>query len=161
MGLSARMTERMDRSRTSCRDSLRKYGIIPRDRTQNIPEIKSELPVFYRYVRHETREIQVRGWFEDLQFWPRYKTFFRQDVDRAKMLEAAKEILSERLRLLNEHLSWWENKMRQDYCEPLYEELAREEVARCGRVVDADEAFDYLKARAEGGHARKPDTSSI
>jgi len=39
--------------------------------------------------------------------------------------------------------------------------LAREEVARCGRVVDADEAFDYLKARAEGGHARKPDTSSI
>ena len=129
MGLSARMTERMDRSRTSCRDSLRKYGIIPRDRTQNIPEIKSELPVFYRYVRHETREIQVRGWFEDLQFWPRYKTFFRQDVDRAKMLEAAKEILSERLRLLNEHLGWWENKMRQDYCEPLYEELAREEVA--------------------------------
>ena len=129
MGLNARMMERMDRSRTSCRDTLHKYGIIPRDRTQDVPEMKGELPVFYRYVRHETREIQVRGWFEDLQFWPRYKTFFRQDVDREKMLEAAKEILSERLRLLNEHLSWWENKMRQDYCEPLYEELAREEVA--------------------------------
>ena len=39
--------------------------------------------------------------------------------------------------------------------------LAREGVARCGRVVDADEAFDYLLARAEGSHARKPDTSSI
>ncbi len=39
--------------------------------------------------------------------------------------------------------------------------LAREEVARCGRVVDADEAFEYLLARAESGHARKSDPSSI
>lgn len=39
--------------------------------------------------------------------------------------------------------------------------LAREEVARCGRVVDADQAFDYLHARAAGSHARKPDPSSI
>lgn len=39
--------------------------------------------------------------------------------------------------------------------------LAREEVARCGRVVDADEAFDYLQTRAAGSHARKPDPSSI
>lgn len=39
--------------------------------------------------------------------------------------------------------------------------LAREEAARCGRVVDADEAFDYLQARAKGSHARKPDPSSI
>jgi hypothetical protein len=38
---------------------------------------------------------------------------------------------------------------------------AREEVARCGRGVDADEAFDYLQARAAGSHARKPDPSSI
>ena len=39
--------------------------------------------------------------------------------------------------------------------------LAREEVARYGLVVDADEVFDYLKARAEGKPARKPDPSSI
>jgi predicted transcriptional regulator len=39
--------------------------------------------------------------------------------------------------------------------------LAREEVARYGLVVDADEVFDYLKARAEGKAARKPDPSSI
>lgn len=39
--------------------------------------------------------------------------------------------------------------------------LAREEVALCGRVVDADEAFDYLQARAKGRHAREPDPSSI
>lgn len=34
---------------------------------------------------------------------------------------------------------------------------AREEVARCGRVVDADDAFDHLQARTAGGLARKPD----
>jgi predicted transcriptional regulator len=39
--------------------------------------------------------------------------------------------------------------------------LAREEVARDGRVVDAEEVFDYLKARVEGKAARKPDPSSI
>ncbi|MBL8475192.1 MAG: hypothetical protein JNK71_03865 [Methyloversatilis sp.] len=39
--------------------------------------------------------------------------------------------------------------------------LARDEVARYGLVVDADEVFDYLKARAEGKAAPKPDPSSI
>jgi predicted transcriptional regulator len=38
--------------------------------------------------------------------------------------------------------------------------LAREEVARYGLGVDADEVFDYLKARAEGRTAREPDSSS-
>ncbi len=39
--------------------------------------------------------------------------------------------------------------------------LARDEVARYGLVVDADEVFDYMKARAEGKAAPKPDPSSI
>ncbi|MDP3873362.1 MAG: hypothetical protein Q8Q80_11950 [Methyloversatilis sp.] len=39
--------------------------------------------------------------------------------------------------------------------------LAQEEVARYGLVVDAEEVFDYLKARVEGKAARKPDPSSI
>lgn len=39
--------------------------------------------------------------------------------------------------------------------------LAREEVARYGLVVDADEVFDYLKARAVGSLARKPGPASI
>lgn len=39
--------------------------------------------------------------------------------------------------------------------------LARDEVARYGLVVDADEVFDYLKARAEGKAAPKPDPSSL
>lgn len=34
---------------------------------------------------------------------------------------------------------------------------AREEMARCGQVVDADDAFDDLQARAKVSHARKPD----
>lgn len=42
-----------------------------------------------------------------------------------------------------------------------YAVLAREEVARCRRVVDADDALDYLRARAESSHAHKPDPSSI
>jgi predicted transcriptional regulator len=39
--------------------------------------------------------------------------------------------------------------------------LAREEVARYGLVVDADEVFDYLKARVAGQPTRKPEPSPI
>lgn len=38
--------------------------------------------------------------------------------------------------------------------------LAREEVARDGLVLDADEVFDDLKARAGGRPARKPASRS-
>jgi hypothetical protein len=34
-------------------------------------------------------------------------------------------------------------------------------LARRGCLDDADEALDYLQARSEGSHARKPDASSI
>jgi predicted transcriptional regulator len=38
--------------------------------------------------------------------------------------------------------------------------LARAELARDGLVLDADEVFDYLKARADGRPARKPTSRS-
>ncbi len=127
--LSAQMTARMDRARLSCRDILSKYGVAPRERAREVLDIKGELPAFYRYVLHEARTVRVRGWFEDFEFWPRYRTFFRQDVDREKILEGAGEVLAERLRLLNDHLTWWENRMREDCCDLLYEALTQEEAA--------------------------------
>ncbi|MDR3231827.1 MAG: dynamin family protein [Synergistaceae bacterium] len=127
--LAARMTVRMDRARLSCRDVLHKLGIVLQGRSGEVPDIEGSLPSFYGYVRHEARQVQVRGWFEDLQFWPQYKIFFRQDVDREKMLAGVEGLLTERLHLLNEHLTWWENRMREDWCDPLYEELEREEAA--------------------------------
>jgi PAS domain-containing protein/GTP-binding protein EngB required for normal cell division len=137
--LTAQMTSRMDRARLSCRDILRGHGIVPGDRALGMLDVKSELPAFSRYILQETQEVRVRGWFEELEFWPRYETFFRQDVDRDKMLAGMEELLSERVRFLNGHLAWWENQMREDYCDPLYEELEREEVALADiRRVAAD-----------------------
>ena len=127
--LVALMTNRMDRARRSCREMLSKHGISSDDRAAGTISVKSELPEFYRYVVNEAQEVQVRGWFESLEFWPRYSVFFRQDVDKNKMAEGAKELITERLRLLNDHLSWWENRMREDYCDLLYGELSREDVA--------------------------------
>jgi PAS domain-containing protein/predicted GTPase len=127
--LVTRMTDRMDRARRSCRDILRKHGIAPEERGAGAIAVRSELPAFYRYVVHEAREVRVRGWFEALEFWPRYSIFFKQNVDKKKMMDGAKELVAERLRLLNAHLSWWENRVREDHCDPLYAELSREEVA--------------------------------
>ena len=39
------------------------------------------------------------------------------------------KLLTERLEVLETHLNWWENRMREDVCDPLYQELAREEGA--------------------------------
>ncbi|MDR1977629.1 MAG: dynamin family protein [Synergistaceae bacterium] len=127
--LTAQMTSRMDRARHSCRGILRRQGIVPGDRSMGMLDVRSELPAFSRYVLHETQEVRVRGWFEELEFWPKYETFFRQNVDREKMFAGVEELLSERLRFLNGHLAWWENRMREDYCDPLYQEMEREEVA--------------------------------
>jgi len=126
--LVAQMTNRMDRARRSCRDILLKHGISSDDRAVGTISVKSELPEFYRYVVHETQEVRVRGWFETLEFWPRYSVFFKQNVDKKMMMESAKELITERLRLLNDHLSWWENRMIEDYCDVLYGELSREDV---------------------------------
>jgi PAS domain-containing protein/GTPase SAR1 family protein len=127
--LTAQMTSRMDRARHSCRDILQGHGLAPGDRALGMLDVKSELPAFSRYISQEIQEVRVRGWFEELEFWPKYETFFRQDVDRDKMLAGVEDLLFERMQFLNNHLSWWENRMREDYCDLLYEELEREEVA--------------------------------
>ena len=127
--LVARMTNRMDRARRSCREILGRHGISSDDRAVGTIAVKSELPEFHRYVVNESQEVRVRGWFEALEFWPRYSVFFKQDVDRNKIIESTKDLIAERLRLLNDHLAWWENRMREDYCDLLYGELSREDVA--------------------------------
>jgi PAS domain-containing protein len=128
-GLVVRMTARMDRARQACLDILSSRGIEPRSGMARTPGSGRELPDFYRYVLNETQVARVRGWFEDLEFWPRYETILHQSVDLDKMFSGAEESLSERLSFLNGHLAWWENRMRADYCGPLYGELGREEAA--------------------------------
>jgi PAS domain-containing protein/GTP-binding protein EngB required for normal cell division len=127
--LTAQMTSRMDRARHSCRDILQGHDMAPGDRALGMLDVKTELPAFSRYILQKVQEVRVRGWFEKLEFWPKYETLFRQDVDRDKMLAGVEDLLFERMQFLNNHLSWWENRMREDYCDPLYEELEREEVA--------------------------------
>ncbi|GHV44650.1 hypothetical protein FACS1894204_02120 [Synergistales bacterium] len=145
--LTARMTARMDRAVSSCRDILSQRSITPGEppdlpQSPNSSQTRSVVP-FHRYVQHRARERQVRGWFESAQFWPQYQMFFKQDVDRDSLLASAKEILAERLRVLNSHLSWWEKNMRENFCEPLYEELAREEAA----LSDITAAAQALEAK--------------
>ncbi|MDR1049112.1 MAG: dynamin family protein, partial [Synergistaceae bacterium] len=136
--LTARMTARMDRARRACREVLEKHSVTPGNRVRAEPDMTSDLPAFHRYIRQEAKTIQVRGWFEDVRFWPRYETFFRQGIDMVGMLAGARKLIAERARLLNEHLSWWEEKMRADYHEPLGEEFAREEAALADLRAEAE-----------------------
>ncbi|MDR1622870.1 MAG: dynamin family protein, partial [Synergistaceae bacterium] len=137
--LTAQMTARMDRARHSCRDILQRHGIVAGDRALGTLDVRSDLPAFSRYVLQEMQEVRVRGWFEELEFWPKYETLLREEVDQDEMLAGVEELLSSRTRFLNDHLSWWENRMREDYCDPLYDDLEREEVALADiRRVAAD-----------------------
>ncbi|MCL2011158.1 MAG: hypothetical protein FWG71_11535, partial [Synergistaceae bacterium] len=73
-----------------------------------------------------------------------------------------KELIAERLRFLNDHLSWWENRMREDYCDLLYGELSREDVAlsdtrRAASNVSVSRKTLYqaLQNLKEAGHGIK------
>lgn len=127
--LLARMTERMDRSRLLCCELLRKYGITSAERHLDWQKNLEDLPPFASYVREEPQEVRVRGWFEDMRFWPRQELKITQDLDREGMMEAVKFLLAERLRAMENHLGWWENWMRDEHCSPLFEEQKREEEA--------------------------------
>jgi GTPase SAR1 family protein len=165
--LTVQMTARMDRARRSCREILLKHGVVPGSREWSLPETgksaadtQSGLP-FHRYIFQRPQEIQVRGWFESIWFWPSRRMFFRQDIDKNLMLEDARELLSERLRLLNGHLSWWENKMKEDCCDPLFRELSREEAALTDAGRAAEEQADSRSALLDALAAAQESESAI
>lgn len=125
--LMNRMTERMDRAKLFCGTMLSRHGLAPLDRPAPILGPGAELPDIDRYVRHRATEIRVRGWFQGLGFWPEHKKSVQLSLDTERLLQDCEKLLKERLEVLEEHLNWWENIMRETTCDPLYEELAREE----------------------------------
>lgn len=127
--LLSRMTERMDRARIFCSEMLARHGLSPAGRMEPLPGFRTELPDLDRYIRHQSSEIRTRGWFQGLSFWPESKRVVLQTLDRELLIREWRDILTERLDILDAHLNWWENRMRENVCDPLYEELAREEAA--------------------------------
>ena len=124
-----RMTERMDRARAFCEEMLARHGLPPVARLDSSPGFRTELPDLDRYIRRQSSEVQTRGWFQGLSFWPESKRVVLQTLDRERLTREGQKVLKERLEILDSHLNWWENRMRENVCDPLYEELAREEAA--------------------------------
>ncbi|WP_299076271.1 dynamin family protein [uncultured Fretibacterium sp.] len=128
--LLRRMTERMDRAGAFCGEMLARHELSPGvSRPDPIPGFRTELPDLDRYIRHQASEVRTRGWFQGLSFWPGNRRVVLQTVDRELLTREWKQLLTERLEVLDAHLNWWENRMRETVCDPLYEELAREETA--------------------------------
>ena len=128
--LLRRMTERMDRAGAFCGEMLARHELSPAvSRPDPIPGFRTELPDLDRYIRHQASEVRTRGWFQGLSFWPGNRRVVLQTVDRELLTREWKQLLTERLEVLDAHLNWWENRMRETVCDPLYEELAREETA--------------------------------
>lgn len=124
-----RMTERMDRAKAFCDTMLSRHGLSPANRLDPVPGFRTELPDLDRYIRHQTSEVRTRGWFQGLSFWPENSRVVHRSLDRERLIREWRELLTERLGILETHLNWWENRMRENVCDPLYEELAREEAA--------------------------------
>ena len=127
--LLSRMTERMDRAKSFCDEMLARHGLSPAGRLEPLPGFRTELPDLDRYIRHQASEVRTRGWFQGLSFWPENKRVILQILDRERLTREWEKLLTERLEVLETHLNWWENRMREDVCDPLYQELAREEGA--------------------------------
>ena len=127
--LLRRMTERMDRAGAFCNEMLARHELSPVSRPDPIPGFRTELPDLDRYIRHQSSEVRTRGWFQGLSFWPGSRRVVLQTVNRELLKREWRQLLTERLEVLDAHLNWWENRMRETVCDPLYEELAREETA--------------------------------
>ncbi len=127
--LLRRMTERMDRAGAFCNEMLARHELSPISQPDPIPGFRTELPDLDRYIRHQSSEVRTRGWFQGLSFWPGSRRVVIQTIDRELLTREWRQLLTERLEVLDAHLSWWENRMRETVCDPLYEELAREETA--------------------------------
>ncbi|MFC2594030.1 MAG: dynamin family protein, partial [Fretibacterium sp.] len=127
--LLRRMTERMDRAGAFCNEMLARHELSPVSRPDPIPGFRTELPDLDRYIRHQSSEVRTRGWFQGLSFWPGSRRVVLQTVNRELLKREWRQLLTERLEILDAHLNWWENRMRETVCDPLYEELAREETA--------------------------------
>lgn len=126
--LLRRMTERMDRAGAFCDEMLARHELSPVRRPDPLPGFCTELPDLDRYIRHQASEVRTRGWFRGLSFRPGRRVVL-QTVDRDLLTREWRQLLTERLEILDAHLNWWENRMRETVCDPLYEELAREEAA--------------------------------
>ena len=122
-----RMTERMDRARAFCGEMLSRHGLALSGRLDPLPGIRTELPDLDRYIRHQSRDVRTRGWFQGLSFWPEHKRIVHRVLDREPLMREWNALLTDRLGILESHLNWWENRMRESVCDPLYEELTREE----------------------------------
>jgi len=127
--LLRRMTERMDRAGAFCNEMLARHELSPVSRPDPIPGFRTELPDLDRYIRHQSSEVRTRGWFQGLSFWPGSRRIVLHTVDRELLTREWRQLLTERLDVLDAHLSWWENRMRETVCDPLYGELVREETA--------------------------------
>lgn len=127
--LLRRMTERMDRAGAFCNEMLARHELSPVSRPDPIPGFRTELPDLDRYIRHQSSEVRTRGWFQGLSFWPGSRRVVLQTVNRELLKREWRQLLTERLEVLDAHLNWWENRMRETVCNPLYEELVREETA--------------------------------
>ena len=126
--LLRRMTERMDRAGAFCDEMLARHELSPVGRPDPLPGFRTELPDLDRYIRHQASEVRTRGWFRGLSFRPGRRVVL-QTVDRDLLTQEWRQLLTERLEVLDAHLNWWENRMRETVCNPLYEELVREETA--------------------------------
>ena len=119
----------MDRAGAFCGEMLARHELSPGvSRPDPIPGFRTELPDLDRYIRHQASEVRTRGWFRGLSFRPGRRVVL-QTVDRELLTREWKQLLTERLEVLDAHLNWWENRMRETVCDPLYEELTREETA--------------------------------
>ena len=101
-----RMTERMDRARAFCGEMLSRHGLALSGRLDPLPGIRTELPDLDRYIRHQSRDVRTRGWFQGLSFWPEHKRIVHRVLDREHLMREWNALLTDRLGILESHLNW-------------------------------------------------------
>ncbi|MBQ9564423.1 MAG: dynamin family protein [Synergistaceae bacterium] len=132
--LVLRMTERMDRAREVCRQTLGRLEIPALQEGQGEGAESGSRGEFPAEVRQMEARFRSQGRLDGLA-----AKFSR---GRDAVIQEGKALFTARLSLLKEHMNWWENRMREVWCDPVYRELKREEAAAAAaRSLEGDPAL--------------------
>ena len=139
--LIQRMTERMDRAREVCRQTLLRHEILPAALSDG-SDSPSALSSMDRSLRSQEEGLRAQVRLEQL-LAPFQESGIPLPVARDALAGRGARLLQERLELLRNHLNWWENHTRELFCDPLYAELKRGE--RSVAEVESEGAPDQAE----------------
>jgi predicted GTPase len=144
----------LDRTRSTCLEAIRSVGVTAvRRASRDLATAGSAFPDVNRHVRHEWKEVQVRGWGESIAFWPKSERQLFSHFDHDGYIRDICAFIVRTCQLGASHLDWWLEWMRGTVEAPLATRVSEASSALAERQRLREQA-QADRDRARAAHVR-------